>query len=143
MTNPFGYPVSEEHKRSLRATAYIEALVLTWEEANRKAAEEAEKYIELTQAELDKIYTYQHSMPTSPKPGFRYKRMQWRYPAEDTLWYGPHIQAVRRSIATQCNLPEPYYGGPLTQVWIVYTCRQDPHDNRYVLHVPKEAKVVE
>lgn len=107
-------------------------------------AEEAEKYIRLTQAELDAIYTYQFTMPTSPSPGFVYKREYWRIPGETRWWRGPNEGSVRFAIGEhqQESHPANSYRGPLESFWYVYTCEKDPNNEDYILHKPKEARVI-
>jgi len=107
-------------------------------------AAEAEKYILLTQEELDRIHTYQFTMPTSPQPGFVYKREYWRLPGETRWWTGPHEAAVRWAIGKhQPGEPTPsnFYRGQLESFWQVFTCELDPSNNNYVLHRPREAKI--
>lgn len=97
---------------------------------------EAELYIRLTKNELDSLHTYQFSMPTGPKPGFRYKRMHWRIPGQERWWHGQHEAHVR------WNIDKTYYEGPLESFWIVYICELDPEDNHFVMHKPREVKVI-
>lgn len=99
-------------------------------------AAEAERYSRLTQNELASLPTYQFSVPTGPKPGFRYKRMHWRIPGETRWWRGQDEAHVRQAMS------RPYYKGPLESFWIVYICEQDPENSKYVLHKPREVKVI-
>lgn len=108
-------------------------------------AEEARKYVTLTQAELDALHTYQFTDPTSPRPGFVYKREFWRLPGEKRWWCGPHEGSVRWAIGEflqGSRMPPNYYRGPLESFWYVYTCTLDPRDSNCVLHWPREVRVV-
>jgi hypothetical protein len=108
-----------------------------------RAAEDA-KYVRLTQAELDALPTYQFTMPTSPSPGFRYKRERWRTP-DGRWWHGPHESAVRWAIGEYqqgSRVPPNFYKGPLESYWLVYDCVLADEPG-YVDHVPREAKIVD
>jgi hypothetical protein len=107
----------------------------------KKAVEDADRYLDITQEELDKVYTYQFTMPTGPKPGFVYKREHWRIPGEERWWCGQNESAVRWAIAKErgdCRI----FDGFLDSFWFVYTCELDPNDSNLVMHVPKEARVI-
>lgn len=110
------------------------------------AVEESDRYIDLTQSELDRLPTYQYTMPTNPKPGFSYKRQYWRIPGEKKRWWrGSNEMLARLAICgflKKDGNPYNYYGGPLESFWFVYICEQDPSDDKYVLHKSKEARVI-
>lgn len=106
---------------------------------------EAERYTKLTQDELDRLHTYQFTMPTGPQPGFVYKRERWRIPGETRWWHGQHEGHVRWAIGEfqqGSRIPPNYYEGPLDSFWLVYTCELDPNDSNFVLHRPREVKVI-
>jgi len=112
-------------------------------------ADEAERYVTLTQAELDRLHTYQFTLPTNPSPGFVYKKEFWRIPGEKRWWTGPNEAGVRWAIGEhlqrqdlQRNLMSRYYRGPLVSFWQVYTCELALNELGVVLHRPKEAKIV-
>jgi hypothetical protein len=113
----------------------------------KAAVEETERYVFMTQAELDRLHTYQFTTPTGPKPGFQYKREFWRLPGEEDLWCGPNEGHVRVAINDQKRKTEELfvaaYDGPLESTWFVFTCESDPRDRMYVIHRPKEVKVIQ
>ena len=101
-------------------------------------ADEAERYVRITQEELDALHAYQFTLPTSPSPGFVYKKEFWRIPGEKRWWTGSNEAMVRWAIGQH----EAFYYGPLESFWQVYTCELDPADPNFVLHKPREAKIV-
>lgn len=110
--------------------------LLNYAEQVKSIVENADRYVQLTLEQLNALYTYQFSQPTSPKPGFVYKREFWRVPGDDKLWHGTSEAHIRYAISV------PKYDGPLESTWFVFTCEADPKDDRYVVHTPKEVKVI-
>lgn len=111
--------------------------------------QKADRYLDLTQQQLDTLLTYQFTTPTGPKPGFMYKREYWRIPGEDDLWCGPNESHVRVAIGGQRpkknsngTFTPALYDGPLESTWFVFTCEADPRDRMYIIHRPKEARVI-
>lgn len=116
--------------------------LLNYAEQVKLIVENTDRYAHLTQEELDALHTYQFSQPTSPKPGFRYKREYWKIPGDDLVWTGMVEGHTRWAIGHNLKLEGFYYDGPLESVWYVYTCVADPKDDKYVCHEPKEVKVI-
>src|ERR1051326_6661540 len=111
----------------------------------KAAVEETERYTFITQAELDRLHTYQFTTPTGPKPGFQYKREYWRIPGEVDLWHGPNESHVRVAIGSRWpnegirgKFVPARYEGPLESTWFIFTCESDPRDRMYIVHRPKE-----